>query len=222
MYQFNNPENSVETSCKKPACLRAGLVLVMVCLLGACTGAGKPPVQYYLLDPVESAVINEGMFAGNTIEIMDLHIPRYLERTHIATRREQNRVYYSSTNQWAENLRKNLIRTMAGNLAVLLSTNDISTPLNRSLSQPDYRIRIHIEQFERQPEGMVRLLARWQVADSVKDTSHVATYSSELHSPGRFTADDYAGIVQAMQVLYGQLSEQVAETILDAMRDNWS
>jgi len=110
-------------------------ILMLVLLLAACSGGGnKVPTKYYLIDPVESGALNFTFDKPLAIEIIDVHIPQYLERFHIATRIGVNRLNFSEANQWGENLRKNLMRTLSRNLSILLSTQDIGTPLNRSSS----------------------------------------------------------------------------------------
>ena len=74
----------------------------------------------------------------------------------------------NNIHQWGENLRKNLLRTMSRTLSQLLSTLDIGTPLNRSASLPDYRVQIHIEQFELESNDKVKLVARWQLSSRNK------------------------------------------------------
>ena len=109
------------------------LALMLLILLAGCFGTGgkKVATKYYLIDPVESGVLNFTSDKPLAIEIIDVHIPQYLERFHIATRIGENRLKFSESNQWGENLRKNLMRTLSRNLSRLLSTQDIGTPLNR-------------------------------------------------------------------------------------------
>lgn len=186
---------------------------VLLLLLTAC-GGGSTAVRYYLIDPVEYPGTETAANTGPAIEILEVHVPQYLERFHIATRRDPNQLYFADTRQWGENLRKNLLRTLATNLSALLGTNDIGTPLNRSMSLPDYRIQVHIEQFERDSDGIVRLVARWQV--SGKSNSPLTTLKAELQAQGVSAEDDYDAIVADMQTLFGELSRRIAESIRTA------
>ena len=185
-------------------------LLTLVLLLGAC-GGGSSAVRYYLIDPVEYPTAESTGDKGPVVEILEVHVPQYLERFHIATRRESNQLYFADTRQWGENLRKNLLRTLATNLSELLGTNDIGTPLNRSMSLPDYRIQVHIEQFERDSDGIVRLIARWQV--SGKSNTPLTTLKAELQAAGPSSEEDYDAIVADMQKLFGELSRRIAESI---------
>ena len=190
------------------------VLLYVVCLLSGCIGGGAAtPVRYYLVDPVEYPSASLKVVRQLNLEIINLHIPQYLERFHIATRSNESRLEFSESNQWGENLRKNLLRTMARNMSRLLSTIDIGTPLNRSSSLPDYRVQIHIDQFEQGIDNKVKLVARWQLSGGSKSES-LGVFSAELKSQKTIEEKNFDQMVSAMRQLYGELSERVAETII--------
>jgi uncharacterized lipoprotein YmbA len=187
--------------------------LMLLMLLAACSGGGnKVPTKYYLIDPVEHDALNFTSDKPLAIEIIDVHIPQYLERFHIATRVGENRLKFSETNQWGENLRKNLMRTLSRNLSILLSTQDISTPLNRSSSLPDYRVQLYIEQFELGVDQKVSLAARWQI--SATDTPEPLAIHNQEMIGSAIEVNDYDQMVTTMRQLYGDLSKKIAESIL--------
>ena len=187
---------------------------LLVCLLAGCLGGGENAIRYYLIDP--TPVTGSGDSPNHTlsIEITDLNIPQYLERFQIVTRDTDNRLLLSENNQWGENLRKNLMRTLSQNLAGRLATVDIGTPLNPSSSPPDYRIHVYISKFERDNDGIVKLSARWQISGGEEQV--LGTYSSDLDSGKRVEKGDYHAIVAAMQDLYAQLCTKIADTIMAA------
>jgi len=189
-------------------------ILLLLIIIGGCASGGAA-IRYYLVDPVDYTNLPVDANETLAIEILDVHIPQYLERFHIAVRQDDNRLYFSLGNQWGENLRKNLLRTLASNLSALLMTNDVATPLNRSMSLPDYRIQIHVEKFERDQDGRVKLIARWQLSGLAENTSPVM-HKAELNSPVFIAADNYEQIVAAMQSLFGQLSETIAGSVISA------
>ena len=110
-------------------------------------------------------------------------------------------------------MRKNLLRTMARNMSRLLSTIDIGKPINRSSSLPDYRVQIHIDQFEQGIDNKVKLVARWQLSGGSKSES-LGVFSAELKSQKTIEEKNFDHMVSAMRQLYGELSERVAETII--------
>lgn len=190
------------------------VVLFTSCLLTACVGGGATtPIRYYLVDPVEYANQSVEAVRPLSIEIIDLHVPQYLERFQIASRSSESRLEFSDENQWGENLRKNLLRSMARNLSRLLSTIDVGTPLNRSSSLPDYRVHIHIEQFEQDVDSKVKLIARWQLT-SGSDSKSLGVFSAELQSNQHIEQDNYDQMIASMRELYGELSQRVADSIV--------
>jgi uncharacterized lipoprotein YmbA len=194
--------------------LRYSVMLLLSLLLAGCLGGGATtPVRYYLVDEVEPVNVPFSSDKPLIIEIIDLHIPQYLERFNIATRSAENRLVFSEYNQWGENFRKNLMRTMARNLSKLLSTVDIGTPMNRSMSLPDYRIQIYIEKFEQDIDSKVRLVARWQLSDAA-EPKPLDIYSAELESNIVIEESDYDQIVSVMRELYGEFSNRIAATII--------
>ncbi len=188
--------------------------LILATILVGCFGTGGEKVitKYYLIDPVEHDVLNFISDKPLAIEIIDVHIPQYLERFQIATRIGENRLKFSESNQWGENLRKNLMRTLSRNLSRLLATQDIGTPITRSLSSPDYRVLIYIEQFERDVDGKVKLSARWQISGSLTSDS-LGIHHQEMASLA-IENNDYDQVVAQMRQLYGDLSSKIAESIL--------
>ena len=188
--------------------------LMLVILLAGCLGTGgsKVATKYYLIDPVKSDALNLTLDEPLAIEIIDVHIPQYLERFHIATRVGENRLRFSEANQWGENLRKNLMRTLSRNLSILLSTQDIGTPSNRSSSSPDYRVQLYIEQFELGVDHKIRLAARWQISGA-EMSEPLAIHNQEMLSSA-VEENNYDQMVTLMRELYGELCRKIADSIL--------
>jgi uncharacterized protein len=193
-------------------------MLVVSALMSACSGGGSA-IRYYVIDPVTTSNSSISFSEELTIEIMDVHIPQYLERFNIVTRSSENQLLFNEFHQWGDNFRKNLLRTLASNLSSSLGTNDIGTPVNRTMSVADFRIQVHIEQFERNYDGYVKLLARWQVF-TVGSSDPINTFKSELISSNSYEIDDYENIVYAMKDLYSQLSSLIAESINQQQKEN--
>ena len=192
------------------------ILLISTVLLSACMGGGATnPTRYYLLDPVEYTGDLIKAVKPLKIEIIDLQIPQYLERFQIASRSSENRLEFSDENQWGENLRKNLLRSMARNLSKILSTDDVGTPLNRSSSLPDYRIQIHIDQFEQDVDGSIKLYARWQLLSTAQSVKEPATSSIDLQSKVKIEEGNYDQMVAIMRELFGELSLRIANSIME-------
>ena len=189
-------------------------LIFLAILLSSCAGvSGLAPIRYYLIDPEESLNTIHKSSKPLSIEIISLHIPQYLDRFHIATRKSESRLEFSENHQWGENLRKNLLRTMSRNLSSLLSTIDIGTPLNRSSSPPDYRVKIHIEQFEQESNKKVKLVARWQLLGG-PESKALGIFNANLQGQNTIEKNNFEQMVSVMRQLFGTLSQRVAKTII--------
>lgn len=186
--------------------------LALSILVASCSSSSSSPISYYVIDPVVQAPI-AGANESLSLALMDVNIPQYLERFQIATRTGTNQLHLSDANQWSENLRKNLMRTMVRNLTVALGTIDIGTPINQTASLPDYRIQVFIAQFERDSDGYVRLAARWQVTDGGSGKP-LGIHAFEGVSGNRLAEGDFPGIVDAMRDLLGEFCVDVAQSIV--------
>lgn len=188
--------------------------VAMFAALSGCSSSGTS-ISYYLIDPTkpETTSSHESL----AIEILDLSIPQYLERFQIASRTTTNQLVFSDSHQWGENLRKNLLRTMTRNLSESLGTIDIGSPVTRTLSTPDYRVQVYIEQFERVADGRVLLAARWQVSDG-ETGEPLSINSTELTSRDVGGAS-FGGVVDAMQSVYGELCDAIAKSIAVELGD---
>jgi uncharacterized lipoprotein YmbA len=188
--------------------VRISLLLITVMGLLGCSSSGSAPIKYYLVDnrPLPPLLTDSEL----SLEIVDVHIPQYLERYQIAARESASQLVFSESHQWGENLRKNLMRTLAMNLSGLLGTVDVGTPITRTASKPDYRVQVSVIRFERDPQGYVRLTARWQVSSSGQPIkTNVLDLTSERRSEG------FPDTVAAMADLFGDLSTGIAQSIVD-------
>jgi len=189
------------------------MLLLFCSLVTGCFGDGtKNGPHYYLVDPVVVDAPEPDAENQLAVELVDLNIPQYLQRFQIVTRDGENRLQLSENNQWGENLRKNLIRTLAFNLANRLSTNDIGTPLDRSASVPDYRVQVYIGKFELDPNGKVILVARWQLTNV--EAQETGMFHASLQSNDPIKTGDYDQIVADMQDLFAGLCDKIAASIV--------
>ena len=189
--------------------LAAGIWLISVLLAGCASGSS---LSYYLIDPAPGEVMLPAGDAVLVIEILDVQLPRYLDRNQIVKRRADGQLALSNSHHWGENLRLNLLRTLAQNLSERLDSVDVATPRARSATLPDFRIALIIEAFEPDPRGRVQLLARWQIMDRAGNVA--ATRRSRLEAAQTVRDGDFPGLVRAMSGLYGELSDEIARELL--------
>lgn len=185
--------------------------LLLLLTLAACSGGGS--VRHYLIDPQPGPRLAAAEAAPLVVEIIDVELPRYLDRYSIVRRAADGELLLASGHQWGEGLRLNLLRTLAINLGEQLGIVDVATPRARTPSRPDYRVLVLIEAFEADAEGRIHLDARWQLLAG-GDNRTLTTRLSRLRSEQRVGARDYPGQVDAMAVLFGRLSAEIAAALL--------
>ncbi|MCC5888375.1 MAG: membrane integrity-associated transporter subunit PqiC [Gammaproteobacteria bacterium] len=185
-------------------------LLVLVAVVGC---AGGSSIRHYLVDPAPGPVLAAGGAAPLVVEILDVELPRYLDRYPLVRRGADGQVLLASGHQWGEGLRLNLLRTLSINLSEQLGSVDVSTPRTRSASRPDFRVLVVIEAFEANASGQVHLDARWQLMAG-SDHGTLTTRLSRLRSEHRLADADHAGQVAAMSELFGRLSAEIARELL--------
>jgi len=188
-------------------------IILLLFLLVSCSSVGTPPIRYYVINPVEQQPLAPDMATSSlNIRIVDVSIPQYLEHFQIARRSGEQELTFSDDHQWGENLRKNLIRTMARNLSRQLDSPTVFTPLVRSSSKPKYTINISIDQFEQDSQGVIQLSARYQISEA-RDKGVLTTRVFEQ----RMTSDHRTGfpqMVSTMQSLYNLLCLDISKTLI--------
>ncbi len=190
---------------------------ILICLaLAGCSSVTEPPIKYYILNPVEQQpLVSVESSTPMNVRVIDLRIPQYLEHFQIAKRSGQQQLTFSDDHQWGENLRKNLIRTLARNLGRQLDSPTVFTPLVRSSSKPDYAVTISIDQFEQDSEGRIQLSARYQISNpGEKRILTTRVFEQSLNNDRK---NSYANMVATMQTLYNDLCVDIS-TALVAIR----
>ena len=182
-------------------------MIILTALLTAC-GGGAVVVRYYVIDPVAVEAVAE--LEQRSIQILDIKLPQYLERFQIARRHQSNQLTFSSNHQWGENLRKNLYRTMTRNLSAALQTADVGSSISRTLSAPDYLVRVSMEAFEQDADGFAVISARFQVSDAAGQV--LATKVFEQRSD-RSSQGSYDQMVLDLQQLFGSFCQAISEEI---------
>lgn len=185
------------------------LLVALTSLLGGCLSGGSAPIRYYVIDPGTMQPV--ALAEPPVVEIIDLRLPQYLERFGIATRAADGELHFSADHQWAESLRKNLMRVLAENLASALGTVNVATPQRRTGVRADLRLAVFIEQFEQEPGGRVALRARWQLSDA--RSGEPLTIMARRLSSEALAMRDYPALVSAMRDQFAALSQAIAEDI---------
>lgn len=191
-------------------------ILVATGVVAGCLSAAAPVTRFYLLTPMafsETEIKREGADAAPSVEIAAVRLPQYLERPQIVTRSSENRLELAEFDQWGGNLRKNLKRVLAMNLAGLLEKAHVVVAPYGPSGLSDFRVEVEVLQFERDSAGRVRLSAHWLLSKG-SDRIPLVTRTTELEEPGDGDPLNFENTVMAMSRLAGNLSRTIAEEIV--------
>jgi uncharacterized protein len=197
----------------------AGLAAVLVAALSVAGCASlfeRDPVSvdYFVLTPVAAGVTSP-IIGGPVFAVGPVSLPQYLTQSAIAIRYEANEIAFAADKQWAGPLSGNISQVLAENLTAMLpSDRVVVVPVGPGVPV-DFQVTVDVLRFERQPDGHVALVARWNTfAEGGRRL--LGMYRSDLRTPER--ADEYAAIVSAMSGLLGELAREIAAALQAAGR----
>ena len=140
-----------------------------------------------------------------------IRFPAYLDRDQIVIRVGQNRFDVSENDRWAEPLEANFIRVLSQNLGMLLGGARIVRYPWQTSQRPVCQIEMEVLRFEPNARQEVELLASWTLIDASNKTALV---SRESRIAGRTAAKSTEASVAALSEVLGDLSREIADTIL--------
>ena len=197
------------STTRRPGTLITFLLLPM--LIAGCGLKEEQETRYYVINASPGLQALQSV-SDSVVEITALNLPQYLERTQIVTRPSPQRLQIDEFNRWGGNLRKNLSRAMARNLATLLGTPNVHVVPHLARGSVDFRVHLNVAQFEAVEGRSVVLLADWTIVRA----SDNRTVSTQQVSLARELPPD-AGmdqVVAAMEGVYGELSDAIARGLL--------
>ncbi|MBF0138137.1 MAG: membrane integrity-associated transporter subunit PqiC [Magnetococcales bacterium] len=197
--------------------VRRTLCLCLSFMLVACTSTGSRDnsalLRHFLLTPTatDQPSIRPALPADFSLEILQVSIPTYLNRSQIVTRPGPNELFLSEIHQWGDTLADNMTRTLATNLAHLLGHDRVFPQSPRLLLPTTYRLATEVYRFEQDADGRVVLDLLWRLFvshETVPVVERRAHWSSDP-LPGT----DYPTLVAAMSRLLGDFSTRAAREI---------
>lgn len=190
------------------------IVIILICFLmflGGC--ASTEPSRFYLLHPLLSSDIEmqgETGEQGLKIVVGPVGLPEYLDRPQIVTRVSNSELQLAEFDQWAESLNPNIIRVIAENLSILLSTDLVFMyPWTKS-SKIDYQVELLVTRFDGTLDDSVVLDVLWAILKG--DSREVLfTRKSTLKQPTG--GQGYGALVSAKSQALANLSREIADAI---------
>ncbi len=188
-----------------PTLAAAALMLT----LAACVPAQKP-INYYNLATVRGENRGDARTARLRIQVREVSLPQYLDRSQIVVRVSPNRYTVSDSHTWLEQLPAAVARVLAEDIGTRLGTASVYTPSQMVPYKLDYLVDVDIFRLEAASEGVVELDARWHL---FRGTSRVVdSRRQRLRIP--VAAGDYESYVAGMSDALARLADDIAEAIL--------
>ncbi len=143
--------------------------LIVVGLAAAfAAGCKSPSSQFYTLTATAK---NDGTStAAYAVAVGPVSIPAEVDRPQFTVQVAPNRVAIDEFNRWAEPLKDNIARAVAGDLAALLGTPRVVAVPLASL-HPAYSVSLDIQRFESVPGKSVQIDAVWVIRKTADNTS---------------------------------------------------
>ncbi|MEO5366515.1 MAG: PqiC family protein [Magnetococcus sp. WYHC-3] len=182
-------------------------------LLGGCVTPQSPPLRYHVLSALTAAVpdTRQGLVVG----LEPVVLARYLNQSGIVVRPAENEVMVAPDHRWGGELKQEIARVLARNLAVLLETADIH-PLPMMHAPPmDRLVALEIPRFEPGPDGRVHLEARWRLLDG--DNHVLGGTRQRVWYSDAVGLEDYAAISRAMSATLEILSRELAQDLRESL-----
>jgi uncharacterized lipoprotein YmbA len=194
-------------------------------VLYACSTTS--PTRFYVLSTIGDKP--EGAPANVSIGVGPINLPQYLDRPQIVTRLSSNQLVVGEFDQWGGQLDDGFARTLAGNLSILLQTDQVQIYPWKDEESLGYAVTVDVLNFEQDVDGSSLLDVYWSLLEArtgrVKLRRH-ATYrepggtpitEAQARSQGGLLGDGkrrpYDNVVAAMSRNLGALSRDIAKAI---------
>jgi uncharacterized lipoprotein YmbA len=179
---------------------RRGLLPAIALLLASCA---SPNPSLYTLEVLPGPVRRP---AARIIEVRSISLARYLERSQIVRSSENFRLDVLANDWWGEPLDAMIGRTLDRALTQRLPGSTVYQENGAISAEPDARVQVNIERFDKDASGAVRLVAQYAVVRRISETRGVTL---EVPARGATTAD----LVAAMSEAIGQLADRIASSL---------
>ena len=152
--------------------MRLVIRITAACLAVALAGCSRSPrVTFYTLEPAAQSETAAAATAFPTIAVGPVSLPELVDRPQLVLRVAPNRVEILETQRWAEPLKSEIPRLIAENLRRLLGSSRVSTYLQHTGTDADYRVLVDIQRFESTPGEAVTVEAAWSLQRAGGGTS---------------------------------------------------
>lgn len=184
--------------------------LLMAAVLAAATlaGCGAPIKERFFTLGSDAAPGGTGPLAAYSVAVGPVSVPELVDRPQLVLRVGANEVMIAEQSRWAEPLKSEIPRVIAGNLAQLLNARVSAYPQNTG-GDADYRVTVDVQRFESKLGDAATVEALWTVRPAKGAAkSGRATVREATGAPG----------YDALVVSHSRALAAVSRDIADAIR----
>jgi uncharacterized lipoprotein YmbA len=169
-------------------------------------GCASAPSHFYTLNSTAKSDGTPEAHYG--VVVGPVSVPAEVDRPQFTVQVAPNRVAVDEFNRWVAPLNDNIARVVAGDLAVLLGTPQVSTmPLANF--NPTYRVTIDIQKFESVPGKSALVEAVWVVRKTTGGTSQ----SGRTVATEKVQGEDFDALAAAHSRALAKVSSDIAAAI---------
>jgi uncharacterized protein len=178
-------------------------------LLASCA---SPNPTLYMLSTIPGSSVPG---APRTVVVRQIGLARYLERSQIVRSSEGNRLDVLSGDWWGEPLGAMMSRVVVEDLAQRMPGANVFGENGAISADADATIEINIQRMDADQAGAVVLVAQFAVL--LSDSTVASMQRSERYRVVP-ASNDTGGLVSAMSIALGQLSDGIAALCHEAMQ----
>jgi uncharacterized protein len=185
-------------------------LLFLLLGLTACSSAPSP--KFYTLNPSVNksiAVSTQKNTASYSVAVGPVTLPAIVDRTQIVLNSGPNRVTISEQSRWAEPLKENIPRVIAGDLAQLLGNDRVFAHPQAFVSDPDYRVLANIYRFDSIHGDAAVIDLQW----IIRSKNNGAQIGGRTIRRETANGNDFDSLVAAHERALAEVSREIAAAI---------
>lgn len=189
---------------KRTSLKNIAIICLTAALLASCSRS--PRITFYTLST--SGPIEPVSGLQESVSVGPVTLPDLLDRPQLVVRTAANQVAILESHRWAESLKSEIPRVIAGDLAAMLKPARVATWQQGSSADAGYRILLDIQRLELTEGKGVALDALWSIRTA--DGSVVQQGRSDVNQPA---ASGYAALVAAQSQALTAVSRDLAKAL---------
>ena len=187
--------------------MRIVLAGLAVLALGAC--GSSPKATYYTL--TESPMKMPGAGKAPSIVVAPAVLPDVVDRPQMVVRTASNNVQLLEQHRWADSLRQEISRVIAGDLGRQLDSSRVLALIDVAQAvDADFRLLLQVQRLDTIPGEGVAVDINWQLVPRSGRTYVGRSAVNEPATKGAATDDGYAALVAAHRRALDRVAAEIA------------